>query len=313
MMPKQNQPVFDTITIAGVGLIGGSLGMAARHYAIARKVIGIGRNEQRLMKAKLLGAIDEYSLDHARGVSEADLFIVATPVRTIIPTIKALASHLKPGTVVTDVGSTKKEIVHQAAQVVPKNCSFVGGHPMAGSEKSGIEAASHDMFLGTTYVLTPTEQTSIEAIQKMSRFVESLGARVVVLSPEDHDATVALISHLPHVISAALLHTVTKPQIPEHPGSKHLSSNWVFGLAAGSFRDLTRISDSPPEIWRDICLTNAEKIAKAIDVLKHYLEQTQRAIITGNEDEILKFFEEARQIRQRYVQSREDQTSHNSH
>lgn len=312
-MHKQNQPIFDTITIAGVGLIGGSLGMAARHYAIARRVIGIGRNEQRLMKAKLLGAIDEYHLDHARGVSEADLFIVATPVRTIIPTIKAVASSLKPGAVITDVGSTKKEVVQQAQQVIPRSCSFVGGHPMAGSEKSGIEAASHDMFIGATYVLTPTEQTSIEAIQKMSRFVESLGARVEVMSPEDHDATVALISHLPHIISAALLHTVTKPRIPEHQGSEHMSSNWVFRLAAGSFRDLTRISDSPPEIWRDICLTNAEKIAIAIDILKHYLNQIQKAITTDDEDGILKFFEEARQIRQRYVQSRESQTSHNSH
>ncbi len=303
MPRKLKQPVFDTIAIVGVGLIGGSLGMAAREFSAARQVIGIGRTEQKLMKAKLLGAIDSYSLDIAAGVRGADFVVIATPVRTIIPTLEIAASALKPGTVVTDVGSTKKEIVEQATKLMPEGCSFVGGHPMAGSEESGVESALPSMFVGATYVLTPTAETSLDALQKMSRFVEAIGAKVEVMSPEQHDAAVALISHLPHAVSAALLHTVVK----SHRGSalnrlaENLDGVQALRLAAGSFRDLTRISNSPPEIWRDICLTNASEISKAIDRLKSILGELQAAIAAGNEEELFKFFEEARQVRQAYL------------
>ncbi|MDH7601595.1 MAG: prephenate dehydrogenase [Armatimonadota bacterium] len=307
MPRKLKQPVFDTAAIVGVGLIGGSLGMAAREFAAVRHVVGIGRTEQKLMKAKLLGAIDSYSLDIAAGVSEADLVIIATPVRTIIPTLEAAVSALKPGAVVTDVGSTKKEIVEQASRLMPKGCSFVGGHPMAGSEESGVESALPGMFVGATYVLTPTTETSLDALQKMSQFVEAIGAKIEVMSPEEHDALVALVSHLPHAVSAALLHTVVRSQYgsAEQRLAQNLESVQAFRLAAGSFRDLTRVSNSPPEIWRDICLTNAREIAKAIEVFQSILEELRTAILSNDENRVLGFFEEARQVRQAYLRSRE--------
>ena len=307
MPRKLTEPVFDTMAVVGVGLIGGSLGMAAKEYGAVRRVIGIGRNEQKLMKAKLLGAVDDYSLDFATGARESDLVVIATPVRTIIPTLELMAPNLKPGTIITDVGSTKREIVEQAVNVTPRGCSFVGGHPMAGSDESGVEHAFPGMFIGATYVLTPTTQTSLDAIQKMSRFIDAIGARVEVMTPEEHDAAVALISHLPHALSAALLHTIMKPSLGSVSERKaqNLNSAQVLRLAAGSFRDLTRISNSPPEIWRDICLTNAGEIIRAIELLKRNLEKLEQAIIDRDAERVTRFFEEARQVRQAHLRSSE--------
>jgi len=289
MPGRQSQVIFDTIAIAGVGLIGGSLGMAARKNSLARRVIGIGRSEQKLMRAKILGAIDEYSLDFENGASEADLVVICTPVRTVVPTLERMAASLKDGAAVTDVGSTKREIVEQATALIPPGRSFIGGHPMAGSEESGVDGAFPDMFLGATYVLTPTDATDLDALRRITEFAERIGARVEVMSPEEHDLAVAVISHLPHAISAALLHTAGG------------SSGRALRLAAGSFRDLTRISDSPPEIWRDICLTNLDSIIKAIGEFQGSLADFKTALMAGDEEAIMRFFEEARAIRQVYL------------
>jgi len=289
MPGRQSQVIFDTIAIAGVGLIGGSLGMAAKKNSLTRRVIAIGRSEQKLMRAKILGAVDEYSLDFESGASEADLVVICTPVRAVVPTLERMAASLKAGAVVTDVGSTKREIVERATPLTPAGRHFVGGHPMAGSEESGVEAAFPDMFLGATYVLTPTDDTDLEALRKTTEFAERIGARVEVMSPEEHDLAVAVISHLPHAMSAALLHAASG------------SSGRALRLAAGSFRDLTRISDSPPEIWRDICLTNLDLLIRAIGEFQGSLADFKTALMTGDEAAITRFFEEARQIRQAYL------------
>jgi prephenate dehydrogenase len=289
MPTRQTQAVFDTIAIAGVGLIGGSLGMAAKQNSLARRVIGIGRNEQKLMRAKILGAIDDYSLDFENGASEADLVVICTPVRTVVPTLRRMAAGLKDGAVVTDVGSTKQEIVEHATALMPPGRSFLGGHPMAGSEESGVESAFPDMFLGAAYVLTPTDETDLDALRRMTEFAERIGARVEVMSPEEHDLAVATISHLPHAISAALLRAASG------------SGGRALRLAAGSFRDLTRISDSPPEIWRDIFLTNSEPIREAIEEIEKSLEPIKSALGARDGDAIQRFFEDAREIRQAYL------------
>ncbi|MCX8053011.1 MAG: prephenate dehydrogenase [Armatimonadetes bacterium] len=299
MPSHKRQPIFDTVAVVGVGLIGGSLGMAAKKNSLASRVIGIGRSEQKLMRAKILGAIDDYSLDFATGASEADLVIICTPVRMVVPTLERMVEGLKQGSVVTDVGSTKLEIVEQATALVPSGITFVGGHPMAGSEESGVEAAFPDMFLGATYVLTPTDNTDLEALRKMTEFVEGVGARVEVMSPEEHDAAVAVISHLPHAISAALLHLAAQPSTSSE--GRHGRTSKALRLAAGSFRDLTRISDSPPEIWRDICITNAEPIRNAIDEFENHLESIKSALSSGDAEAVMRFFEEAREIRQAYL------------
>ncbi len=288
---NRDEPPFDTVAIVGVGLIGGSLGMAARKKGLATKVIGIGRSEPKLMRAKILGAVDEYSLDLEHGAREADLVIICTPVRTIVPTLQKMVMHLKDGAVVTDVGSTKREIVRDASAIVPAARYFVGGHPMAGLEQAGVERAKADLFENATYVITNAEDTNLGALGKLTEFAEGLGARVEVMSPQEHDAAVAVISHLPHAISAALLHLAADTQ---------RRTGKTFRLAAGSFRDLTRISDSPPELWSDICATNSDFIVHTIMGLREVLDTLASALKAEDDALVQGFFEEARDIREAY-------------
>ena len=291
MLTKDNF-IFDSIAIVGVGLIGGSLGMAAKKHRLTRRVIGIGRTEQKLMRAKILGAIDDYSLDLSTGAAEADLVVICTPVSKVVDTLEQMAANLKAGAVVTDVGSTKRDIVEQAVKILPDWIHFIGGHPMAGSEQQGVDSAFPDMFLGATYVLTPTDDTDLAALGSMTAFAESIGARVEAMSPEEHDLAVAIISHLPHAIAGALLQTAESAQSAQ--GS-------VFQLAAGSFRDLTRISDSSPELWRDICLSNIDSITRTIDDFEMRLNAFKEALSSGDEKAVMGFFEQARQIRQTFL------------
>jgi len=284
--------IFDTIAIVGVGLIGGSIGMAAKRRGLARRVIGIGRTEQKLMRAKILAAIDDYSLDMATGASEAELVVICTPVKKVVPTIAAMVGSLKKGVVVTDVGSTKAAITERAETALGGERRFVGGHPMAGSEKTGVEAASADLFVGATWVLTPTEKTDLEALGKMTAFVDALGARVEAMTPRSHDAAVAVISHLPHVIAGAVLAAAEEA---------HRETGQVMNLAAGSFRDLTRIADSSPEIWRDICDTNRQAIVDAIDLFASRLLDFRNRLTDGDESLIEDFFESSRRTRETYL------------
>ena len=292
MSTAQDNSHFDTIAIVGVGLIGGSLGMAARTRKLARRVIGIGRSEPKLMRAKIRGAIDEYTLDFEHGAAEADLIVICTPVRTIVPTIDRMADSLKDGAIVTDVGSTKSEVVKQASAVMPDGRHFIGGHPMAGSEQAGVDAAFPDLFLGATYVLTPGVGTDLSVLGHMAAFVEALGAEAEIMTPEEHDEAAAVISHLPHAISAALL------QLAE---DSHRQSSKTLRLAAGSFRDLTRISDSPPDLWRDICLTNRKALIRAVGELQGALADFKMALMTEDESAIEAFFQHAREIREAYL------------
>lgn len=284
--------IFDTIAIVGVGLIGGSLGMAAKKRKLVRRVIGIGRSEQRLMRAKILGAIDDYSLDFENGASEADLVVICTPVRMIAPMLEQMSKGLKQGAIVTDVGSTKRETIEQASAVMPEGYYFIGGHPMAGSEQAGVDAAFPDLFIGATYVLTPTADTDVIALGKMTEFAESIGAKVEIMTPEQHDVSAAIISHLPHALAGALLQLAEEAQ---------RDSGKTFRLAAGSFRDLTRISDSLPEIWRDISITNADSIVTSIEELESHLNEFKKALQDRDEEAIMRFFETAKQIRQTYL------------
>ena len=284
--------IFETVAIVGVGLIGGSLGMAARKRSLARRVVGVGRSEPKLMRAKILGAIDDYSLDFEAGAAEADLVVICTPVRVTVPMLDRMANSLKRGAVVTDVGSTKREVVRQASGVMREGRHFVGGHPMTGSEQAGVEAAFPDLFLGSTYVLTPAEGTNLRALGRMVSFAEGIGAVVQIMTPEEHDEAAAVISHLPHAISSALLQLAEASQ---REGGK------TFRLAAGSFRDLTRISDSSPELWRDICVSNADSLSKAVGSFQAFLEDFKKALEARDEEAVKRFFEQAREIRQAYL------------
>ena len=284
--------VFETVAIVGVGLIGGSLGMAAKRRGIARRVIGIGRVEQKLMRAKILGAIDEYSLDVENGAAEADLIIICTPVQLVAPTFERMVNSMKPGAIITDAGSTKREIVAACDAITPDGCFFVGGHPMAGSEQTGVNAARADLFMGATYVLTPSANTNLGALGRLTEFAGGLGAHVEILSPDEHDEAVAIISHLPHAIAAALMRLAEE---------SHRRTGKTFSLAAGSFRDLTRISNSSPTLWRDICMTNANTLSEAISGIQDVLDELKCALQSNDAEAIQRFFEQSRQIRETYL------------
>lgn len=284
--------IADTIAIIGVGLIGGSLGMAAKARGLARKVVGIGRDGRKLVRAQQRGAVDTVTTDLISGVAEADLIFVCAPVLAIVPTIAAIAPHVKPGAIITDVGSTKSEITRHAEAAMLEGRSFVGGHPMAGSEESGVEAAVPYLFLNATYVITPTENTDVRALSTLVNFAEGLGSQVVIMDPEQHDRSAAIISHIPHILAAAILRLAAEEQ------GRH---GKVFELAAGSFRDMTRVSASPPELWKDICMSSREAITTQLKRFEGILAEVRRHIESEDDVDIEQLFREARDLRETWV------------
>lgn len=280
--------LVDRVAVIGVGLIGGSFGMALKKRGLVREVVGVGRHPDRLQKAVDLCAVDRWTTDLQAGVRDADLIYVATPVGREIDFVRAVSSFAKPGCVITDAGSTKGEICRGGDSAVTEGVHFVGGHPMAGSEATGVEAGSPDLFVGATYVLTPSDRTDTRALSIVHGLAESIGSRVVVMSPEAHDRCVAVISHLPHLIAAALMetargHSETDPQ--------------VFDLIAGSFRDMTRVAGSSPELWRDICLTNVDAIASAAENFQRALGEGLSEILSGDAQGFEDWFARAKQAR----------------
>ena len=240
--------MFDQVTIVGLGLIGGSLGMAIRRHRLAKEIIGVSRREATLRLAKRRGAITAGTTDVRRAVRDADLVILAVPVDDIVPLARRAARLMRPGSILTDVGSTKRMIVSRAEPAMPRGVAFVGGHPIAGSEQSGIEAAAPDLFRGAACVLTPTRQTHPAALRRVASFWRALGARVVLMSPAQHDRVLAASSHVPHLLAAALAHTAETHPLPRAPRS---------------FLEMTRIARSQPELWTQIFLSNPAEILAA--------------------------------------------------
>ncbi|MBI2842347.1 MAG: prephenate dehydrogenase [Armatimonadetes bacterium] len=286
--------MVDTITIIGVGLIGGSIGMAAKAKGLARRVVGVSRRTETLQRARELAAIDTGTKDLRSGVAEADLVFVCTPVLSIVPVIQAIAGSLKEGAIVTDVGSTKAQITRDAEAALPEGRYFVGGHPMAGLETAGVDSALPYLFLDTTYAVTPVPSTDLKALQTVVGFAEGLGAQVILMSPEQHDSSAAVISHLPHVLSAAILRLAAEEQN---------RSGKVFELAAGSFRDMTRVALSPPEIWRDICMSSTEALTSVIKRFEEMLAGIREDIASGDSEAVCRLFSEGREIRETQIKA----------
>ena len=275
------------VAIVGVGLIGGSLGMALRERRLAETVVGIGRNTAALEKALRLGAIDESTMDLADGVRNADLIVLATPIGQIIADLERLPTLLSPQAVVTDVGSTKSEIAREGDRLLT-NGAFVPGHPMAGSERSGVEAARPDLFTEATWALTPTDATKPEALQTVRHLAQAVGARTIILDPHSHDRAVAVTSHLPHVLAYAL----TTLALAESQGNPHLPD-----LAAGSFASATRVAGSSPELWRDIALSNRVALLEAIRAYRGLLSEAETVLESVNADALLALFQKGHAAR----------------
>ena len=276
------------IAIVGMGLIGGSIGMAVRKKRLAGKVMGIARRKESLEKALEKGAIDKGTTETADSLKNADLVIVALPVGVIPETVRQMAPHLKPGCIITDVGSTKKNIVDTIDRFLPERLCFIGSHPLAGSEKSGIDSARDSLFTNTTCIVTPGKHSPPESVNRLRGFWEALETQVLVMPPGDHDLIVALTSHLPHLAAAGLVNLV------EDFSHK---DNRILSAVASGFRDTTRIAGSSPVLWHDICMSNRKTMASVLRTYREALEKIEQSITQGESDNLLDFLKKAEKAR----------------
>ncbi len=286
------EPYFKKLTIIGVGLIGGSLAMALRKKGMVGEIVGVGRSISNLELAVKLDVIDKFTTDAAAGVLDADLVVIATPVASTPEVVKKIATYLKQGAIVTDVGSVKKAIVKDAEKLLPSGVHFVGGHPVAGTEESGVGAAFPALFENRRCILTPTAKTDKEALKKVKDIWEAAGSEVIVMDAEKHDSILAAVSHLPHVIAYSLVNTVDNVRDFEES---------ILNYSAGGFRDFTRIASSSPEMWRDICLLNRKAILDMIDRFEEELSALKKSIEAEEGKNLLNAFKSAKDARDSIV------------
>jgi prephenate dehydrogenase len=279
---------FRKITIVGVGLLGGSIGLAARKRGLAGEVAGYVRRPASISECEKIGATDYATTDLLAAVSKADLIILCTPLAQMRSLVQQLLPALKRGAIVTDVGSVKRSVVSDVCGMIRKaGAHFIGSHPMAGAEKTGVSAAKASLFENAVCVVTPTKNSNQAALRKVEQFWKSISSRVIRLSPEVHDQLVSRSSHLPHITAATLANLVLNPAHPKHQAA----------LCATGFRDTTRIASGSPEMWRDIALANRQNILKALELFGKDLQKFQNALKASDAKAIAKFFEQAKQRR----------------
>ena len=282
------KPLIDKLAVIGVGLMGGSLALALKRRGEVREVVGIGRGIENLREAERLGIIDSYTLNMKDGVRDADMVVVAIPVGSIVEVIAKSQRYMKDGAVITDVGSVKGDIVEGVRRILDGRLHFVGGHPIAGTEKSGAGAAFPELYEGSRCILTPTKDCDAGALEKVKRMWELTGAEVVIMDTESHDKILAAISHLPHMVAYALVNTVD--------GIEDFNEN-ILKYSAGGFKDFTRIASSSPEMWKDICIMNRAAI---VDMIDRYMSELSRIrdMIEGSDSEgLLESFERSKKAR----------------
>lgn len=274
--------LFRKVTIIGVGLMGGSLGKAIKKHGLAKEVAGLSQKQTTIATAVKMQAIDYGDHDIRKAVHNADLVILATPVSIITGTLSMIGPYLKRGCIVTDVGSSKVSIVKTAQQFLPNHVFFVGSHPLAGSEKRGIQFADDRLFEGALCIMTPTEQGNRSVTHRVKTLWARVGCQVKFLSPEEHDRIIAYISHLPHLLSFALMNVIPAE---------------LLEYSAQGLKDSTRIASSSPQMWSDICLGNADNIVRVLDELVKNLSGIRRAIVTNEAKILLDEFQKAKDKR----------------
>jgi len=277
------------LAVIGVGLIGGSFALALKQAKAVSHVVGVGRSEQNLKLALERGIIDEMARDPAQATKDADLVLVAAPVAQFSSIFSSLRNSRA---IITDAGSTKRDVIAAARNALGKDVSrFVPAHPIAGAEKSGAAAANAELFAGKRVVLTPLEENPQEAISTVRSAWQACGAKLSEMNAEEHDAVLAAVSHLPHLLAFALVHEVA--------GRKN--SEQLFSFAAGGFRDFTRIASSHPEMWRDICAANKDRLLDEVSRFSRKLEQVKALL--DDPASLEKLFAEARDARDRWIRS----------
>ena len=279
------------LCIIGVGLIGGSVARALRECNCVDSIVGAGRNEQNLQRAEDLGVIDAYALDLAKAVEGADVVLVAVPLGAMQHVFEQIKPHLAKTTIVTDVGSAKQSVIAAAQQTLNSlSPMFVPGHPIAGTEKSGVEASFAELFQHRRVILTPDSQTDKTALNKVKLLWQACGAQVMEMDARHHDAVLAATSHLPHMLAYALVDTLARMD----------DSQEIFDYAAGGFRDFTRIASSDPLMWHDICLANREQLVKVMRAYSDDLHRLCDAMEQGDGEFLKSTFTRAKNARDKF-------------
>lgn len=276
------------LAIVGVGLIGGSLALALKQAGAVGEVVGIGRGLANLEKALELGVVDRITQDAEAGVADADLVFLATPVLALAPMARNLLPHMKAGAVLTDGGSVKGSVIRDIQPLVPSGVHFVPGHPIAGTEQSGAEAAFATLYQNRRCILTPTAETAPEALELVRRMWRLAGSEVVVMDVDKHDRILAAISHLPHMVAYSLVNAV---------GSYDRFEENILEYSAGGFRDFTRIASSDPTMWRDIALTNRDALLEMIERFETFLAELKEDVRSGEAEKLFEFFQRSKQLR----------------
>lgn len=286
---------INKLVVIGVGLIGGSFALALKRKRAVKRVVGVGRTRPNLAAALRLGIIDEAADDAAAAVRDADLVLVATPVGQMSAVFTAIAPQLSSNAVVTDAGSTKRDVIAAARRFLGARFRrFVPAHPVAGTEMSGAAAAVPELFRDRNVILTPEPETDAAALRLVRRAWETCGARALRLGADEHDAVLAAVSHLPHVVAFALVNAL----------AARGNAKQLFGLSAGGLRDTARIAGSSPEMWADICVANRDALLAALDDYEHELEDVRAAIEQADAEGLRRMFARARSAREKWLVKR---------
>ena len=289
------EPLFERIALIGLGLIGGSIGHAVKRGNLAKHIAGYARSEETRRRALEIGFIDSAHETSADAVKEADLVILCVPVGALGPVAAEIEKAMKPGAILTDVGSVKMAVIRDVGPHVPEGVHFIPGHPIAGTEQSGPEAGFAELFDNRWCILTPVPGTDREATEKLTAFWESCGSTVDVMEPRHHDLVLAIVSHLPHIIAYNIVGTANDLET--------VTESEVIKYSASGFRDFTRLAASDPTMWRDVCLNNREPILEMLARFSEDLSALQRAIRWGDGDALFSLFTRTRNIRRSIIEA----------
>jgi cyclohexadieny/prephenate dehydrogenase len=291
-------PIIDKLALIGVGLIGGSIARAAREYGAARTIVATARSAQTRKRVVELGIADQVVETNAEAVKDADLVIVCIPVGASGPVAAEIGAHLKPGAIVSDVGSVKNQVLKDMAPHIPPGVHLIPAHPVAGTENSGPDSGFPELFVNRWCILTPPEGGDASAVEKLRAFWTALGANVEVMSAEHHDMVLAITSHLPHLIAYTIVGTAEE--------FSQVSRSEVLKFSAGGFRDFTRIAASDPTMWRDVFLHNKDAVLEMLAQFNEDLAKLTRAMRRGDGDALFDHFTRTRAIRRGILQIGQD-------
>jgi cyclohexadieny/prephenate dehydrogenase len=292
---------FDRVALIGIGLIGSSLAHAMRKQKLAAEITGYARSEATRAKAIEIGLVDKIFPTAAQAAADADLVILCSPVGTYGELAREIGPVLRPGAILTDVGSVKGAVVRDVLPHVPKDVNFIPGHPIAGTEQSGPESGFAELFINRWCILTPLPDSAASAVERLTDFWRACGSNVEVMTPEHHDLVLAITSHLPHLIAYNIVSTAADLE--------EVTSSEVIKYSAGGFRDFTRIAASDPTMWRDVFLNNKDAVLEMLGRFSEDLSALQRAIRWGDGDMLFDVFTRSRQVRRGIIEAGQDTAS----